>query len=631
MLILSSLLLWSTLAIFSGFSCLPRAYAFPTFKITSGSATASSIIISRSSSRRNRSGSNTTSQRHQSSGYKERKSPRQQTQQQTKHKSNEKVKNVQRKQSPKVSYSSSSTSSSSKLRYTVDDLSQMSVAQAIQESTTSQQLLHTAQRLWLPTDPDLPVHFKTQKIHHDRRIKAASMLLFKLGDCIGYEVGVGLNYDDWWGKDGQGLLLKRAILASSMEFHDNDEIYLNKQSSDMDARFSTTSNHVAVCMALMGIFSIVGYTLPIPNVNDHDDLDQDILVAIQKLIKRVESVAWEIPMHQAVEVRWAIRGILARVGNAFYEQLLLHHDSDQGGDMREILKNYKTTASRGEKLNILQSLVIPNLQHRTEKLPFDILPLCLDWNSFHVLSMEKVHDIVKTLLNEIPFQFDTITTKSGSKVEERRGTAWLAEKGIGSLAYSGKLMTPRPIPEIVKRVMRQVEEGILDHRVHEKLHLCRETLGMYFDCALCNHYPNEESKCKFHTDPEHGTYWERLTCVVSAGNQDVRKFAFRPIPNENDWDAYEVKEAINKKGITSRIEDGIVPAVVPLFPGDVVVMDNECNDLFHHAVYGKQDIGDNPDMNGYGRVSLVLKRAMDQGNGRKGHGKAGEGRRSKRM
>eukprot|EP01083_Nonionella_stella_P105030 301768_1 len=110
-----------------------------------------------------------------------------------------------------------------------------------------------------------------------------------------------------------------------------------------------------------------------------------------------------------------------------------------------------------------------------------------------------------------------------------------------------------------------------------------EEIGEYFDCSLCNHYPNEESACKFHTDPEHGTYWERLTCVVSAGNQDVRKFAFRPIPNENRWSAYESRKMKannrskhpagngNDNGSSSTTNSGggededIAPAIIPLF------------------------------------------------------------------
>ncbi len=65
----------------------------------------------------------------------------------------------------------------------------MTIAQAIQEATSATQLLHTANRMWLPTDDDLAPHLRTQKIHHDKRIKAASQLLMKLGDWIGMGTG----------------------------------------------------------------------------------------------------------------------------------------------------------------------------------------------------------------------------------------------------------------------------------------------------------------------------------------------------------------------------------------------------------------------------------------------------------
>jgi hypothetical protein len=259
--------------------------------------------------------------------------------------------------------------------------------------------------------------------------------------------------------------------------------------------------------------------------------------------------------------------------------------------------------------------MIPNLEARSVKLPFDILPSCLDWDSF------DESDSFESLLNDIPFNFDTISTRDGSMIKERRGTAWVTDDGIGSLAYSGKLMNSHPLPLIVSKVMRRVEQSIIDNDESEQLQSCCNSLGKYFDCSLCNHYPNEESACKFHTDPEHGTYWERLTCVVSAGNGDVRKFAFRPIPNENEWGNYETENArrVDRK---SQNGDEILPAVVPLFPGDVVKMDHECNDVFHHAVYGRQEmiLGINTNHNeSRGRVSLVLKRAINRGGGRKGH------------
>jgi hypothetical protein len=78
--------------------------------------------------------------------------------------------------------------------------------------------------------------------------------------------------------------------------------------------------------------------------------------------------------------------------------------------------------------------------------------------------------------------------------------------------------------------------------------------------------------------------------------------------------------------VRAKGEASCAPAAVQLFPGDVVFMAGACNDLFHHAVYASpfDGVGNNS------RVSLVLKRALDRGGGKKGHSLAGEGRRSRR-
>lgn len=68
------------------------------------------------------------------------------------------------------------------------------------------------------------------------------------------------------------------------------------------------------------------------------------------------------------------------------------------------------------------------------------------------------------------------------------------------------------------------------------------------------------------------------------------------------------------------------PAALQLFPGDVVFMAGACNELFHHAVYSSPSDRDGINNS---RVSLVFKRALDRGGGQKGHGLAGEGRRSR--
>jgi hypothetical protein len=110
---------------------------------------------------------------------------------------------------------------------------------------------------------------------------------------------------------------------------------------------------------------------------------------------------------------------------------------------------------------------------------------------------------------------------------------------------------------------------------------------------------------------------------VSAGTS--RKFAFRPIPDAStwaEWDSLVSKIAKNTKDDTSNS-----PAVTQLFPGDAVLMTGPCNDLFHHAVYASSF--DDVDASN-SRVSLVLKRSLDRGGGKKGHSLAGQGRRAKR-
>lgn len=61
-------------------------------------------------------------------------------------------------------------------------------------------------------------------------------------------------------------------------------------------------------------------------------------------------------------------------------------------------------------------------------------------------------------------------------------------------------------------------------------------------------------------------------------------------------------------------------ASINLFSGDIVLMKDNCNDEFYHAVHAGDSDKD--------RVSLVLKRALNR-NGKKGHGQQGQGRKSR--
>lgn len=508
-------------------------------------------------------------------------------------------------------------------RYTIEDLSEMSVARAVVESATTEQLLDSAMaRMWLPTDEDLPSHLRTQRAHHEKRIGAAGQALRRLGELVGRERGgvaaIHRSGSELW----KHAALRRALLAASLPF---DGVV---DPSSSDHRRETMKETRSALAALVGLHDVAGHTLSRrlreTTATTVDRFDPDVVESMRTLIRRVDRAAYDVSLREAVEVRWAIRGIATRIGRS---ALSLDDDDD----------DYEGSSATTEAHWLRR--IVPTLERRVSKLPFDVLPLCLDWND--LVEEKRGGDgedddaAVERLLSQIPFNFDTITTRDGSLVEERRGTAWVADEGVGSLAYSGKLMTPNsPLPPIVSAAMREVERGLAVYDDDDQARLdAASTRGNaandgYFDCALCNHYPDDASACKFHTDPEHGTYWERLTCVVSAGNDDVRRFAFRPIPGANDWRRYDGDVAAAKRGDDDDGDD-IAPAVVSLFPGDVVRMDGECNDVFHHAVYHRRD-DDGRRTSGRGRVSLVFKRAIDRGNGRKGHGVAGKGRRRSR-
>jgi alkylated DNA repair dioxygenase AlkB len=404
-----------------------------------------------------------------------------------------------------------------------------------------EELLGVASRLWLPTDTDLAPHLKTQQVHHEKRQRWSSQLLLRLSSAS--------HTNFYWDDDR----LARAVLATALPF-DGDKDRPNREGRYLK-------------QALQGLHALSGKAT---TTNVHPD----ICKALRIIIERVEGMAQVVSLSDAVEMRWAARGLLARMGP---ERIL---DAEDGPDLQ---------------LSLTKAL--PNLELRVSALPFDIVPLGVQWESL------ELQNAASTLRNAIPFSLDKIVTRSGAAVTERRGTAWVAEEGIGSLAYSGKLMPPRPIPDVVRDTMRLVERNVLD----------KDDPQPFFDCALCNHYPDGEAACKFHTDPEHGTLWERLTCVVAAG--DERRFAFRPIPGTSTWSEWD-----NYKGTNAEEP---LPAVIHLFAGDVVKMWGSCNDDFHHAVYTAEhdNAGD--------RVSLVFKRAINRG-GKRGHGLQGEGRRSRR-
>lgn len=532
--------------------------------------------------------------------------------------------NTSHKQTPKK------TKLKQQQRQLVEDAS--SLGEAIQRAQSIQEYLSLIDKfVWLPTDEDLAPHLRTQAIHHEKRRRWGSQLLEGLGNAA----------LEMWERDPRGMISQLSPGGSLRDFW--TDARLLRTISSVSLQFNGDSverpdkEGVWVASALKGLHVLSSCISPI--APSEGDLEPwiDLHRRVSRLIQSADKLLSDerTAMKDTVEVRWAIRGLVARlrIANDFID-----NTSIDG-------------AVSVEKLEFS----FPNINARTSKLPFDILPHSLSWQMYSSSEYNgyPTQPLISDLLQSIPFNFDTLTTRTGATVTERRGTAWLAQDNIGALAYSGKLMPPQVLPDSVSSVMREIEQRCEAHQRHTNAssktvtmqdgsmveiiwddntsnNLPFQELGQYiqnelmpiefFDCALCNHYPDGDSACKFHTDPEHGSHWHRTTAVVSAGTS--RKFAFRPIPDLStwaEWDPMATKQ--------SKEDAACAPAAAQLFPGDVVFMSGACNDLFHHAVYASpfDEAGAHNS-----RVSLVLKRALDRGGGKKGHSLAGEGRRARR-
>lgn len=509
-----------------------------------------------------------------------------------------------------------------------------SMGEAIQLAKSISDHLFIAEKfIWLPTDDNLAPHLRTQLVHHEKRRRWGSQLLESLGQAA-------LNE---WENNPQEML--NSSWLDGDEHIWTDTRFLRIVSSVAlpltDSIDRPDKEGVYISQALKGLHVLSGCIAPVaPNSAPALAVWIDVHRSISELIRSVDSLftTQNTLLKDAVEVRWAIRGLVARLQIA-----------NNG------LSNVEGMATKEAQM----LFTTPNLNARTDNLPFDILHHCLPWQ-MNLIGNDTTSpdylgyptkELIPEFIRSIPFNFDTLTTRTGDSVIERRGTAWVAEEGIGALAYSGKLMRPMNIPTAVRETMRDIEQWCYQsetsslsqlpstQKIGDNLEfiwddstssdLPYSELGQFvtddsnnigfFDCALTNHYPDGDSACKFHTDPEHGSHWHRVTAVVSCGQS--RKFAFRPIPDVSIWSDWE------DSAKQSKDDTSCAPATLSLFPGDVVFMTRDCNDLFHHAVYSSQSsLSDHVHSS---RVSLVFKRALGR-NGKKGHGLAGEGRRARR-
>lgn len=310
----------------------------------------------------------------------------------------------------------------------------LSLGESIQSVSSIRHGIELAGKFWLPSDRELPPHY-SQPVHHESRQRWASQLLDKM-----FQISAEDPLDDLDFQDSQW---NRLVNAAAIP-HDTASDRPNKEG-------------IWLCSSLSSIYGLVSRKQGLKGNTHSQQFQPETLMAIRRLVERSYELAGQFTLDQACQLHWSVEGLYARIP-----------------ELERISRR-------------------PELFERLDQLPFEVIPLGLDWsNVLGDISLENNDQVCEALIESIPFSKETITTRRGESVQERRGTAWIAKQGIGSLAYSGKLMTPHPIPDLVLHVMRIVEE---------RLDLAND--GSFFDCALCNHYADATAACKWHTDPEH--------------------------------------------------------------------------------------------------------------------------------
>lgn len=354
------------------------------------------------------------------------------------------------------------------------------MGEAIQMASSISHHLFIAEKfVWLPTDDNLEAHLRTQLIHHEKRRRWGSQLLEGLGNAAlaswendpielhqnlsSFESGEGSTTTIWTDER-----LARAIMSVALPM-------------DVEATNNRPKKEgVWIAAALKGLHSLSGCILPKAPCSSRMDSWMKIHEGISILIQSADKLSEQSSLKDSIELRWAIRGLTSRLQMA------------------------NTISSGDVPMNIdgrTLDFSTPVLNSRTLNLPFDIAH-CLPWqmdpsspsNNYYGYPTQN---LLPALLQSIPFHFDTLTTRTGNSVIERRGTSWLAEDGIGALAYSGKLMRPSAVPDVVREIMRDVEQWCVEQgggthprryyweRIHLQCHLLNST-GMIAIAPLCH-------------------------------------------------------------------------------------------------------------------------------------------------
>ena len=478
-----------------------------------------------------------------------------------------------------------------------------SAAAALQDASRVEDLLAAATLLVLPAEES--AHWHAQSLHRAKRRGAASRALVRLARWLAPES----NLSDGGARetcvaDARFARLVEAAACAYQEDEDDDD----DDDDDVDAddpgrpgqkRPVDTHTDAELELAL-DAFRALGSLAPItdPEVLANAALIGERVVGVanaredgpknQKTSLKKKPSSRRVPPHRASVGAWACARLgldpASTVATAFRERnrtnpfrvlpnIVSGGDGDDG-DAGDQLDHLDATQTGGwtSAADILAAAAAAGSDRSSDRttLPVDQLT-------------------VESLAREVPFKVEQLVTRDGARVDERRETCWMADEGVGGLAYSGKVMRPTPFTPSVDALRQLVE---------------RKT-GQRFDCALLNLYPERSVACKYHKDPDLGRLWARDSVIVSLG--ETRRFAFR-------------KES-------SGVREKRAPEHwFRVRGGDAVWMFGDCNDTWEHCVMpGESDVRGDANASDAPRASVVFKRSLATGKrgGARGHAVGG--------
>ena len=472
----------------------------------------------------------------------------------------------------------------------------------MQDASRVEDLLAAATLLVLPAEES--AHWHAQSLHRAKRRGAASRALVRLARWLAPES----NLSDGGARetcvaDARFARLVEAAACAYQEDEDDDD-----DDDDVDAddpgrpgqkRPVDTHTDAELELAL-DAFRALGSLAPIPDpeVLANAALIGERVVGVanaredgprnQKTSLKKKPSSRRVPPHRASVGAWACARLgldpASSVVMAFRERnrtnpfrvlpnIVSGGDGDDG-DAGDHLDHLDATQTGGwtSAADILAATAAAGSDRSSDRttLPVDQLT-------------------VESLAREVPFKVEQLVTRDGARVDERRETCWMADEGVGGLAYSGKVMRPTPFTPSVDALRQLVE---------------RKT-GQRFDCALLNLYPERSVACKYHKDPDLGRLWARDSVIVSLG--ETRRFAFR-------------KES-------SGVREKRAPEHwFRVRGGDAVWMFGDCNDTWEHCVMpGESDVRGDANASDAPRASVVFKRSLATGKrgGARGHAVGG--------